>query len=172
MTVFVDPDVLAPLLRQSIYDGLVVLTNLPSVRQFVDDTRGATSRSLQTLDPQNFNRAVTNDYCRNNTARLNTASQISDERQVRPAALNYTPVDDLVVVPTPGAVVTSRQSGRRRCRPPIDGVLRPPAHWIASRALPVAARALRREPLRGWKPLSDTRPLISTPMAGRDKEPA
>ena len=39
MTVFVDPDLPAPLLRQSIYDGhVVVLTTLPSVRQFVDYT--------------------------------------------------------------------------------------------------------------------------------------
>jgi hypothetical protein len=46
------------------------------------------------FDPPNFDRAVTNssgqfDYYRNN-ARSNTASQISDERQVRPAALRST----------------------------------------------------------------------------------
>ena len=62
------------------------------------------------FDLRNFDRAVTNsssqfDYYRNNTARLNTASQISDERQVRPAALNYSPIDELVVVPAPGAVM-------------------------------------------------------------------
>jgi hypothetical protein len=62
------------------------------------------------FDLGNFDRAVTNsssqfDYYRNNTARLNTASQISDERQVRPAALNYKPVDELAVVPAPGAVM-------------------------------------------------------------------
>ncbi len=62
------------------------------------------------FDLQNFDRAVTNssagfDYYRNNTARLSTASQISSERQVRPAALNHTPVDELVVVPPPGAVM-------------------------------------------------------------------
>jgi hypothetical protein len=62
------------------------------------------------FDPRSFDRAVTNtsgefDYYRNNTARLNTASQISDERQTRPAALNHTPVDELVVVPAPGAVM-------------------------------------------------------------------
>jgi hypothetical protein len=45
------------------------------------------------------------DYHKNNTARLNTASQISDERHVRPAALNHTPADELVVVPAPGAVM-------------------------------------------------------------------
>ena len=59
---------------------------------------------------ESFDRAVTNssgefDYYRNNIARLNTASQVSSERQVRPAALNYSPVDELVVVPAPGAVM-------------------------------------------------------------------
>ena len=40
MTVFVDPDVPAPTLRQTIYHGdLVVLTKLRSVREFVDYTR-------------------------------------------------------------------------------------------------------------------------------------
>ena len=216
MTVFVDPDVPAPLLRQGIYDGdLVVLTNLTSVRQFVDYTREQLVDLFSPHDPEhahehidktematllgswkprfihsprskdlvcqiireagfcaeethydvpkprtsfpvghlttgiayafpwhrdvwysapvqqinwwlpvfavrddncmrfdlrNFDRAVTNtsgdfDYYRNNMARLRTAAQISDERQVRPAALNYTPVDELVVVPAPGAVM-------------------------------------------------------------------
>ena len=62
------------------------------------------------FDLGNFDRSVTNssgqfDYYRNNTARLNTASQISGEQQVRPAALSYSPVDELVVVPAPGAVM-------------------------------------------------------------------
>ena len=62
------------------------------------------------FDLQSFDRPVTNssgefDYYRNNTARLNTASQISGERQVRPAAVNHEPVDELVVVPAPGAVM-------------------------------------------------------------------
>ncbi len=62
------------------------------------------------FDLQAFKRAVNNssnefDYYRNNIDRLKTASQISGERQVRPAALNYTPVDELVVAPAPGAVM-------------------------------------------------------------------
>ena len=62
------------------------------------------------FDPDNFDRAVTNssdefDYYRINTARLNTASQTSRERQARPAALNDTAVDELIVVPPPGAVM-------------------------------------------------------------------
>jgi hypothetical protein len=216
MTLFVDPGVPAPLLRQSIYDGdLVVFTNLPSVTRFVDYTREQLAELFSPYDPecahehiekaemaqllgswkprfihsprskdlvcsiireagfssegthydvpkprtsfpvghlntgiayafpwhrdvwygapaqqinwwlpvfavrddnsmrfdlQKFDRAVTNsssefDYYRNNTARLKTASQISDERQVRPAALNHTPVDELVVIPAPGAVM-------------------------------------------------------------------
>ena len=216
MTVFVDPDVPAPTLRQAIYHGdLIVLTHLRSVRQFVDYTREQLVNLFKPHDPErvhehidkaemarllgswkprfihspgskdlirdiiqeagfcakgthydvpkprtsfpvghlttgiayafpwhrdvwysapaqqinwwlpvfavrddnsmcfdlrNFDRAVANssgqfDYYRNNTARLNTASQISDERQVRPAALNYSPVDELAVVPAPGAVI-------------------------------------------------------------------
>ena len=53
MTVFVDPDVPAPLLRQGIYDGdLVVLTNLPSVRQFVDYTREQLVDLFRPYDPE------------------------------------------------------------------------------------------------------------------------
>jgi len=62
------------------------------------------------FDLRNFDRAVPNtsgefDYYRNNTARLSTVSQISSERQVRPAAVDYVPVDDLVVLPAPGDVL-------------------------------------------------------------------
>jgi hypothetical protein len=62
------------------------------------------------FDPPRFARAVTNtsgefDYYRNNTARLKTASQIANERQVRPAAVDYAPIDELVVVPAPGQVM-------------------------------------------------------------------
>ncbi len=216
MTVFVDPDLSAPLLRQCVYDGhVVVLTSLPSVREFVDYTRDQLIDLFQPYDPehahehvgvaemaqvlgswkprfihsptskdlvrniireaglspegthydvpkprtsfpvghlttgiayafpwhrdvwygapaqqvnwwlpvfavgddnsmrfdlQSFDRAVMNssgdfDYYKNNTARLHTASQISGERQVRPAALNHSPPDELVVVPAPGAVM-------------------------------------------------------------------
>jgi hypothetical protein len=216
MTVFVDQQLPAPLLRQSVYDGhVVVLTSLPSVQEFVDHTReqlvdlfkpydpeyahehidmaemakllgswkprfihSPTSRDLvcniireagmspegthydvpkprtsfpvghlttgiayafpwhrdvwygapaqqinwwlpvlavrddnsMRFDLRSFDQAVMNssgefDYYKNNTARLHTASQISGERQVRPAALNHTPADELIVVPAPGAVM-------------------------------------------------------------------
>jgi hypothetical protein len=62
------------------------------------------------FDLQSFDRAVMNssgefDCHKNNTPRPNTASQISDERHIRPAALNHTPADELVVVPALGAVM-------------------------------------------------------------------
>ncbi len=202
MTVFVDPDLPAPLPRQRIYDGNpVVLTAVPSVRRHVDRTReqlidlfspydpehahehidpeemakvlgtwkprlihstrskdlvcqvirevgfsserthfdvpkprtsfptdhlttgiafafpwhrdvwyGAPAQQINWwlpvlavrednsmgFDPQSFDRAVKNssrefDYSQNNNARLNTATQISGERQVRPAALDHKP---------------------------------------------------------------------------------
>ena len=201
MTVFVDPDVPAPLLRQDIYDGdVVILTNLSSVADLVDYTRQQLVDLFRPYDPERahehidkaemasllgswkprfihaprskelvrnvireagfsaqgthydvpkprtsfpvghlttgiayafpwhrdvwysapaqqinwwlpvlnvrednamrfdlerFDQAVTNssaefDYYRINTARLNTASQTSGERQARPAALSYT----------------------------------------------------------------------------------
>lgn len=62
------------------------------------------------FDPEMFDQAVTNssdefDYYRINAARLHTASQTSSEHQARPAALGYTSVRDLTVVPSPGAVM-------------------------------------------------------------------
>ena len=47
------------------------------------------------------------------------------------------------------------------------------ARWVASRALPVAGRTLHREPLRGWEPVVETRPLVQLDavVAGRPKEP-
>lgn len=216
MTVFVDPDLPAQLLRQSIYNGhVVVLTYLPSVREFVDYTRDQLVDLFKPYDPEHahehievaemakvlgswkprfihsptskdlvcniiretgfspegthfdvpkprtsfpaghlttgiayafpwhrdvwygapaqqinwwlpvfavrddnsmrfdlhsFDQAVLNssdefDYYENNNARLNTASQISSEQQARPAALNHSPADELVVVPAPGAVM-------------------------------------------------------------------
>jgi hypothetical protein len=62
------------------------------------------------FDPQSFNRAVPNssdqfDYYRNNTARLQTASQVSGERQVRPEAVHHVPADELIVLPAPGSIM-------------------------------------------------------------------
>ena len=62
------------------------------------------------FDLHSFGQAVTNnsaafDYYRNNSARLSTASQISGERQIRPAAVDHVPVDELVPIPAPGAVM-------------------------------------------------------------------
>jgi hypothetical protein len=62
------------------------------------------------FDLQNFDRPVANssarfDYYENNIARLSTASQISSEQQVRPAALNHTSVDEVIIIPPPGAVM-------------------------------------------------------------------
>jgi hypothetical protein len=66
--------------------------------------------NAMSFDVQSFDRAVANssgqfDYYENNTARLTTATQISDEKQVRPTALHHTPAGELVVVPAPGSVM-------------------------------------------------------------------
>jgi hypothetical protein len=265
MTVFVDPDVPAALLRQRIYDGdVVVFTNLPSVRQFVDYTRGQLVDLFRPYDPerahehidkaemakllgswqprfihsprskdlvceiireagfcpegthydvpkprtsfpvghlttgiayafpwhcdvcygapvrqinwwlpvlavrhdnsmcfdlQNFDRAVTNNsrefgYYRNNTGRLNTASQISGERQVRPAALDYTPVDALEVVPAPGAVrLFSGPSCIHRSR-----IRRGEPASASTSGRSTWPTCLRSTVLRGWTPTARVPP--------------
>ena len=81
------------------------------------------------FDLHSFGQAVTNnsaefDYYGNNTARLSTASQISSERQVRPAAVDHVPIDELIPIPAPGGVLLfsgaqlhasiPNQSGRAR----------------------------------------------------------
>ncbi len=57
-----------------------------------------------------FDRDVANtsgefDYYRNNAARRTTASQVNKETQVRPAAVDFRPEDDLVLLPPPGAIL-------------------------------------------------------------------
>ncbi len=62
------------------------------------------------FDPEAFDRFVVNssnqfDYYQINAARMHTASQIATEEQARPAALEYTPPHELILVPPPGAVM-------------------------------------------------------------------
>lgn len=81
------------------------------------------------FDLQHFDRPVRNssnefDYYRNNIARRKTATQISAESQVRPVAVQFTPTDELVVVPSAGSIMlfsgahlhasTPNTSGRAR----------------------------------------------------------
>jgi hypothetical protein len=62
------------------------------------------------FDLQNFGQAVPNtsggfDYYDNNAKRLTTASQVAMETQARPGAIDHEPLHDLVVLPSPGAVL-------------------------------------------------------------------
>ena len=62
------------------------------------------------FDLQNFDRAVPNtsdtfDYYRNNASRLTTATQVKQERQARPGAVDHKPRHELVVLPPPGGVL-------------------------------------------------------------------
>ena len=62
------------------------------------------------FDLPSFDRAVPNssdgfDYYENNAGRLTTAAQVTRERQARPGALNHKPSHELVVLPSPGAVL-------------------------------------------------------------------
>ena len=60
------------------------------------------SFDLQNFDQKVPNNSRTFDYYENNTQRLTTASQVTSENQVRPAALDHEPFHDLVVLPSPG----------------------------------------------------------------------
>jgi len=65
----------------------------------------AMSFDLESFDAEVSNSSGTFDYYQNNASRLTTAAQLSQEQQVRPAALDHKPVHDLVVLPAPGAVL-------------------------------------------------------------------
>jgi hypothetical protein len=62
------------------------------------------------FDLQSFGRAVPNtsdtfDYYRNNAKRLTTATQVTQEEQSRPGAIDHKPVHELIVLPAPGSVL-------------------------------------------------------------------
>jgi hypothetical protein len=62
------------------------------------------------FDLPSFAQAVPNssdtfDYYQNNAKRLTTAAQVTKEQQARPGAIDHKPVHDLVVLPSPGAVL-------------------------------------------------------------------
>ena len=278
MTLYVDPDVPAPVLRQSMYDGdLVVLTNLQSVGLFVDYAREQLAELFNPYDPehahehidraemarllgrwkphfihsarskelvcriiseagfspegthydvpkprtsfpvghlttgiayafpwhrdvwygapaqqinwwlpvfavrednsmrfdlQQFDRPVENssdefDYYRNNVARLSTASQVAAERQVRPAALNYTPIDEFVVVPPPGAVLmfsgaqlhASIPNTSGRARYSVDFRTVDVAELNAGRGAPLVDARCTGTAIRDFRRVSDDAPF-------------
>src|ERR1700677_1200923 len=81
------------------------------------------------FDLVSFDQAVPNsselfDSYENNASRLTTATQVTKERQARPAALNHKPGQELVILPAPGEVLlfsgaqlhvsTPNTSGRAR----------------------------------------------------------
>lgn len=66
--------------------------------------------NAMTFDLQKFDQAVPNssgefDYYENNVARLTTASNVTQEAQVRPGAVHHRPTTDLPVLPAPGEVL-------------------------------------------------------------------
>ena len=124
------------------------------------------------FDPQSFDRAVTNssnefDYYENNTARLHTASQISGERQVRPEALHHTPVDELVVIPAPGAIMLfsgaqlhasiANRSGRSRFS--VDFRTVDVADLTAGRGAPLVDVHCRGTAIRDFRRVADGTPF-------------
>jgi hypothetical protein len=85
--------------------------------------------NAMSFDLGSFAREVPNssdafDYYANNASRLTTATQVTRERQARPAALDHKPGQELVVLPAPGEVLlfsgaqlhvsTPNTSGRAR----------------------------------------------------------
>jgi hypothetical protein len=85
--------------------------------------------NAMSFDLRSFAREVPNtseafDYYQNNTNRLVTATQVTQERQARPQALDHQPGQELVILPAPGEVLlfsgaqlhvsTPNTSGRAR----------------------------------------------------------
>lgn len=78
------------------------------------------------FDRQSFDRAVPNtsatfDYYRNNVHRLSTASQVTHERQARPAACDHHAADEYIVLPSPGQVVLFSGAQLHRTIPNTSG---------------------------------------------------
>jgi hypothetical protein len=76
-----------------------------------------------------FNRAVPNssdafDYYRNNTQRHTTATSVTREQQARPGAIDHQPVDDLVVLPSPGSVLLFSGAQLHASTPNTSGLAR------------------------------------------------
>jgi hypothetical protein len=78
------------------------------------------------FDPLCFDQRVENssdtfDYYRNNLDRAATATQVGREWQSRPAALDHTPVYELVVLPTPGSILLFSGAQLHRSVPNTSG---------------------------------------------------
>jgi hypothetical protein len=66
--------------------------------------------NAMSFDPDNFARPVPNDsgrfdYYQNNVDRRTTAAQVTEETQVRPGALDHHVQNELIVLPSPGAIL-------------------------------------------------------------------
>jgi hypothetical protein len=79
------------------------------------------SFDLPAFDQPVRNSSNTFDYYRNNAARLHTAAQVGREQQSRPAALDYVPVHDLVVLPAPGSILLFSGAQLHRSIPNTSG---------------------------------------------------
>lgn len=78
------------------------------------------------FDLNSFDQAVPNtsggfDYYENNAGRLTTAAQVDKERQARPGATDHQPASDLVVLPSPGAVLLFSGAQLHRSIPNTSG---------------------------------------------------
>ncbi len=139
------------------------------------------------FDLQKFSRAVVNnsadfDYYQNNDARLRTASQTSTEQQIRPAALDHTPGDALVVLPPPGAVMLFSGAQLHASIPNTSSVARfsvdfrtvDAADLLAGAGAPLVDVACSGTAIRDFHRVSDGAPfeedsvvgLFGTPPAG------
>jgi hypothetical protein len=103
------------------------------------------------FDLASFDRAVPNssdtfDYYENNASRLNTAKQVTRERQARPGALNHRPDQELIILPAPGEVLlfsgaqlhTSIPNTSGRARFSVDFRTVDVGDLIAGRGAPLA----------------------------------
>ena len=85
--------------------------------------------NAMSFDLRSFDRVVPNssdtfDYYDNNARRLMTATQLMQEHQARPRALEYEPGDELVILPAPGEVMLFSGAHLHRSTPNTSGLSR------------------------------------------------
>jgi hypothetical protein len=130
------------------------------------------ANNSMSFDLQSFDRAVANssrefDYYKNNISRLTTATQIDDETQSRPGAAEHEPVDELPVLPAPGAVLLFSGAQLHKSIPNTSGRSRYSVDFrtidlsdvAADRGAPLVDAYCTGTAIRDFHNLADDRPV-------------
>lgn len=124
------------------------------------------------FDPEHFSRPVANsssgfDYYDNNRARATTAQQIDRETQARPAAVDFEPHQELIVLPKPGAVLLFSGAHLHRSIPNVSGRARysvdfrtvDVADLVAGRGAELIDTACSGTSIRDFRRVADDEPF-------------